>query len=178
MRMSHAQWSFSRWLSCLLVLAALAGCTTAKLVGDYDEQIDKGTTALQKDVDAFLEKLEASAATQKDNVATYDQHKQFYSDARVAVNGLRVRADATERNSLTVRSFDKLHENINLLEEMHKKGITRAEVSKLIRPAFTQQFTAILTFELAKRRGEKPDETKASAPPTPTPAQPTAGGNK
>jgi len=167
-----------RWLACLFIVIAATGCTTIKLVGDYDEQIDKGTTALQKDVETYLVKLEASAAKSEDKVAPYADNKQFYSDSRVSVSGLRLRADATERNSLTVRAFDKLNANIDEFEGMHKAGITRAEISKLIRPGFTQQFTAILTFELAKKRGDKPDEAKSSAAATPTQTQTDTGVKK
>ncbi len=156
----------SRWLSSILLLVLISGCVTVKLVGDYDEQIDKGTTALQKEVETFLVKLESTAPKPEDKVEDYGKNKQFYADAKVTISGLRVRADATERNSLTVRMFDRLLNNLNLLEQMHSEGITRKEISELIRGAFTTQFTAILTFELAKKRGEKPDESKASAAST------------
>ena len=158
----------ARWIAHALLMLSIAGCMTVKLVGDYDEQIDKGTTALQKDVETFLVKLESTAAKPSDKVAAYAGNKQFYLDTRVAVSGLRIRADASERNSLTVREFDKLNANLDLLEEMHNsdEGLTREQIAKLIRPGFDQQFTAILTFELAKRRGEKPDATKSGEAPT------------
>jgi len=156
------------WLISLLIAVIATGCTSIRLVGDYDEQIDKGTTALQRDVETYLVKLESSAPKPDAKVAAYEDNKQFYLDSRVAISSLRLRADATERNSLTVRCFDKLNSNLDELEKMHKAGITALEINKLVRPGFTQQFTAILTFELAKRRGEKPDETKSSAAATPT----------
>ena len=167
---SHAAAIFGRWFVYLLVALGATGCATVKLVGDYDEQIDKGSTALQKEVETYLVKLESTAENPKDKVAAYTGNKQFYSDSRVTISGLRLRADATERNSLTVRAFDKLSANIDELEGMHKKGITRTEITDLIRPGFTQQFTAILTFELAKRRGEKPDGSKLAVAPTPNSA--------
>lgn len=162
--------SAGHWIVLLAAVLVIAGCSTIKLVADYDEQIDTGTTALQKAVETFIVKLESTAARPDDKVAPYeDKDKQFYLDAKVAISGLRLRADATERNSLTVRAFDKLGKNIDRLEEMHRsqEGLKRSELAKLIRPGLTQQFTAILTFELAKRRGEKPDESKSTAVPTP-----------
>ena len=172
---SHPVWFLWRWLICVLIVLTITGCSTIKIVGDYDEQIDKGTAALQKDVETYLVKLESSAEKPEDKVSSYVNNKQFYSDSRVAISGLRLRADATERNSLTVRAFDKLNANLDVFESMHKEGITRTEITKLIRPGFTQQFTAILTFEIAKRRGEKPDESKATAASTPNP---TDAGDK
>lgn len=166
------------WLASLALATIMTGCSTVKLVGDYDEQLDKGTTALQKEVEAHLVKLESTAPKQSDKVETYDKHKQFYADAKVTVSGLRIRADATERNSLTVRMFDKLRNNLGELEEMHNssEGLTKAEITKSIRGGFNTQFTAILTFELAKKRGEKPDESKASS--ASTPAANTKGESK
>lgn len=43
-----------RWVAGLLVVIAINGCTTIKLVGDYDEKIDTGVTALQKDTETYL----------------------------------------------------------------------------------------------------------------------------
>jgi hypothetical protein len=141
---------------------------SVKLVGDYDEQIDKGVTALQKDTESLLVGMEANAKKPEDKVEPYNKHKEYYSKAKVAISGLRVRADATERNSLTVRMLDKLQANIDRLEtaDNSQEGITKEEIDKSFRPALNSQFTAILTFELAKKRGEKPDETKVASPAT------------
>ena len=52
--------SFYRWATCLTIVLVMTGCATPiKLVADYDEQIDKGTTALQKEVETYLVKLES-----------------------------------------------------------------------------------------------------------------------
>lgn len=159
---------FGRWLVCIVLMLAASGCATVKLVGDYDVEIDKGTTALQKNFETFLVKLDSSATAHNKPVESYDKNKQFYDDATVAISSLRVRADATERNSLTVRMLDKLRNNLLLLESAHNspEGITPDDI-KLFRQGFNSQFTAILAFELAKKRGEKPDEAKANTAVTP-----------
>ena len=155
------------WLTALLIAFALGGCSTIKLVGDYDEQIDKGVTQLQKEVETFLVKLEATAEKPADTVESYDKNKKFYEDSKVALSGLRVRADSMERNSITVRMLDRLSNNISRLEGMHRDGFVKAEIDQSIRGALNSQFTAILTFELAKKRGEKVDDAKAQSPATP-----------
>ncbi|OGT07636.1 MAG: hypothetical protein A3J49_19025 [Gallionellales bacterium RIFCSPHIGHO2_02_FULL_57_16] len=155
------------WLITLFVALVLGGCSTIKLVGDYDEQIDKGVTQLQKDVETFLVKLEATAQKPADKVENYDKNTKFYEDSKVALSGLRVRADAMERNSITVRMLDRLSKNIGRLEEMHQEGLVKAEIENSIRGALNSQFTAILTFELAKKRGEKIDDSRAQSPSTP-----------
>lgn len=159
----------ARILGLLTTLLLLLGCSTFKLVGEYDPQIDQGTTALQREFETFLVMLEASAAEPGDRVVAYTELRPFYAESRVGISGLRLRADAIERNSLTVQAFDKLAVNLARFEEMHREGITRAEIERLIRPGFNAQFTAILTFELAKRRGGKPEEAPALLAPTPLP---------
>lgn len=156
-----------RWLIATLVLLLLNACATVKLVGDYDEQIDKGVTALQRDVEAFLVKLEGTAQKPTDLVEEYKKHTQFYEDAKIAISGLRVRADATERNSLTVKMLDGLRKNIDRMEHFHREGLKKGEIEASLRGGFNSQFTAILTFELAKKRGEKTDEAKAKTDATP-----------
>ena len=66
--------------------------------------------------------------------------------------------------------LDSLQKNLNRFESDHasKEGISKRELH-LYRGGFNSQFTAILTYELAKKRGEKPDEAKASAVATPFP---------
>jgi hypothetical protein len=135
---------------------ALGGCAQpVKLVGDYDEQLDKGVSQLQKDVETFLVKLESSAEKPADKVESYDKNKNVYDDFRVAVSVLRVRADSVERDGFTVGMLGKLSKNLTRLEDMHREGLAKAEI-KVIRDGLTAQFRAILTFELAKKRGEKP----------------------
>lgn len=143
-------------LSLIMVLVC-HGCVTVKLVADYDENIDKGITDLQKRSDAFLLGLKPYSP----------ESEKFYESVRVEISSLRVRADSLQRNSLTVKMLDKLSRNIDRLEADHKspEGIKKEEV-QLYRDGLNSQYTSILTFELAKKRGEAPDETKSLSPPT------------
>lgn len=143
------------WLTVLLMSLAIGGCATVELVGDYDEHIDKGVTQLQKDVETFLVKLESTAEIPGKKVENYDQHKTSYDDFKVAVSGLRIRADSMEHKSITVQMLDKISNTLAGLEDMHRGGLAKTEI-KPIRGALNSQFTAILKFELAKKRGEKP----------------------
>ncbi|MCI5159655.1 MAG: hypothetical protein D3906_14755, partial [Candidatus Electrothrix sp. AUS1_2] len=122
-RMPAVTWT---WLTVLLISFALGGCASpVKLVGDYDEQLDKGVSQLQKDVETFLVKLESSAEKPADKVESYDTNKKVYDDFRVAVSVLRLRADSMERDSFTVRMLDKLYKNLTELEDMHRDGLAK-----------------------------------------------------
>jgi len=154
---SHLQFILIAFLAIMI-----GGCATIKLVADYDEKIDTGVTELHKQLEEFLVKLKSKTGTPE---GSYEANKKFYDDVKVTISSLRVRADATQRNSLTVKMFDKLLNNINRLESDHKEGITKDEIP-LYRGGFNSQFTAILTFELAKKRGQKTDEKAATVPAT------------
>jgi hypothetical protein len=151
------------FIAVLFISLALSGCAGIKLVGEYDEQTDKGITALQKGMEMFFVKLES---VEGDMAAPYKTTSAFYGETKVAISSLRIRADALERNSLTVRMLDRLQTNFDALAIDHKEGINKQELP-LYRGGFNSQFTAILTFELAKKRGENPDPAKALAAPTP-----------
>jgi hypothetical protein len=164
------------WLRAMLLLTALAlaGCASVRLAGDYDEQIDKGVTALQRDTEAFFVKLDAAPG---DKAAPYRPNRAFYGAAKVAISSLRLRADATERNSLTVQMLDKLQGNFDRLQADHKEGITKVELP-LYLGGLNSQFTAILTYELAKKRGQTPDAARAAAAAPATPFTATPGAPK
>jgi len=152
------------YLAAVFLLALLlSGCSSLQLVADYDAQTDKGITALQKDMEVFFVTLESAEGSM---AAPYAQNKGFYGQTKVAVSSLRIRADALERNSLSVRMLDKLQNNFDRFAADHQEGISKRELP-LYRGGFNSQFTSLLTFELAKRRGEKLEDAKALAPATP-----------
>lgn len=152
------------YLAAWLLLALfLSGCSAIRLAGDYDEQTDRGVTALQRNTESFFVRLES---VDGDRAAPYAANKAFYGQTKVAISSLRIRADAMERNSLTVRMLDRLQANFDGFAADHREGIHKQELP-LYRGGFNSQFTAILSFELAKKRGEKPDEAKALAAATP-----------
>jgi hypothetical protein len=152
-----------QWLAALLVMVALQGCAPVRLVGDYDEHIDQGVTALQHDTDAFIESLDPGADAP---VVAYADNHEYYDKARVAISGLRVRADAIERNSLTVQMLDNLRNGVNLFEQAHRRGGLTAMQLGRYQKGFNRHFTSLLTFELQKRRTREPDIDKATVAPT------------
>lgn len=157
---------FALWVMALLLVFAQFGCAPIRLVSDYDDVIDRGVSAVQRDTETFLVKLESSPGDERAPVAGYEANAAFYRDMKVSVSALRVRADATDRNSLTVQMLDKFQTNMNAFEAAHKEGMKKFEIA-FFRGGFNSQITAILTFELAKKRGEKLDAQKAAAPATP-----------
>ncbi len=139
-------------LITLLVIMILTGCTSIRIIADYDEQTDISITAFQKKMETFLISLERNAER---NEAKYENNKLYYDEFRIDLSAIRVRAAAIPRNEITIKQIDLLVENVSNLEKLHKLGITVDDIAPL-RTAFNASCTAILKLELAKKRGESP----------------------
>lgn len=140
--------------ACLLFVLGLAGCTSIRLIGDYDEQIDTSVTEFQRNIETFLTGLERNADKPE---GKYDANVKFYDEARVDLSAIRVRATAIPKNDITIKQVDLLIDSLGKLEQLHKQGIPREQIPPL-RSAFNVSCTAILKLELAKRRGESPEK--------------------
>ena len=136
-------------LAALAVILVAAGCTL-KLVADYDEVTDQAVTALQRKVERFFVGLERDIPTPD---ADYENHVEFYDDVRADLRVIRVRAAARPKNEITLQQLDLLTENVDNLEALHELGFEDREELVPLRAAFQQGFQAILTLELAKKRG-------------------------
>ena len=135
----------------ILILVAFSGCTSIKLIADYDEQTDKSITAFQKKIEMHLTKLERNIG--KDE-AKYENHLDFYDEAKVDLSAVRVRAAALPKNAITLQQINLLIDSLNKLEKIHKKGIAQNDIV-LSREVFNTSTTAILKLELAKKRSKK-----------------------
>ncbi|MBI4634082.1 MAG: hypothetical protein HY742_09360 [Deltaproteobacteria bacterium] len=141
-------------LASLLLVVALAGCASIRLIADYDEQIDKSVSELQRKCETFLTGLERNVGKPE---AGHDTNTKFYDEAKVDLSAIRVRAAAISKNEITLKQLDLLADSLDKLEQLHKGGLRREQI-KPLRSAFNASFTAILKLELAKKRGESPDK--------------------
>lgn len=146
--------------AAVFLLAVLAACTV-KFASSYDEQTDRAVTELQKKFESFFVTLENQDGLPE---CTYAHHKSFYEQAQVEISSIELRASAIPQNSITREQVGLLSQSLDSLEELHRlkaqqeaghQCITGAEIEPL-RANFNTIFTAILTFELAKKRGEEP----------------------
>jgi hypothetical protein len=145
-------------LPLLLVLLALgaaapsaAACFTARLVSAYDAHVDQTATRLQRSMDAFLTRLESLPSS--DPARTYDDNKAFYLEYAVDLRALKVSATSLQRNSITVRQITLLENSLEQLRRTHESQnrLSPPAVDEF-RDLFNTAWTAILAFELAKKR--------------------------
>lgn len=143
--------SFMSLIIPVIVIFVITGCSI-KLISDYDEATDKAVTQLQRKVDGFLVDIQRKAGAPG---AEYVKNVQFYDEARVDVDAIRVRAQAIPKNDITVEQIKLVQDSLDKLEQLHKLGFFSPEEIAPLRSAFDISFTAILKLELAKKRGEK-----------------------
>jgi hypothetical protein len=141
-----------RALQLTVLAATLAGLgCQIKLVADYDEITDRSITALQREFELFFIDVERNLHTPD---AVHDNYIGFYDEVRAELSVIRVRAAARPKNEITVEQLDLVAQNVDNLEELHKLGFDSPEELEPLRAAFQQSFQAILTLELAKKRGQ------------------------
>jgi len=142
--------SFLYFVTLILTFAAIA--CSVKLVADYDEATDKSVTELQRKMEAFLVDIQRKVGTDE---AAYSNHIGFYDDVHVDISAVKVRAAAREKNEITLEQLDLVQKNLDNLEKLHKLGFNSPQEIEPLRKAFNASFTAILKFELAKKRGKE-----------------------
>lgn len=135
------------YILCILVFSTI-GCSYVKPVSVYDEQMDKGITALQKNTEEVLLMIETYQGKVE---STYEYHRAYYRRAIIDVSSLKIRAEAIQEDNLSTKMLKQLLNNIIRFEKDHIEGIAANEVD-LYRGGFNSQFTALLSLELAKKR--------------------------
>ena len=102
----------------IFVLLFSVGCTSIKLIANYDEVIDSSVTEFQRNMETHLIKLERNIGTDD---ASHENSIEFYDEARVELSSIRVRAAAIPKNELTLTQIELLIRNLENLEKILKK---------------------------------------------------------
>lgn len=135
----------------------ITACATVQLVSNYDEITDREVTALQRSVDDTLIALESMSTPQ----CLHASHLQFYTNTHSAIRSLQLRNQARgEKNRQTTEQVDILRDSFDTFEALHEGNsnknppvcMTRGDIDKDLR-GLNATFRAILTLELAKKRG-------------------------
>jgi hypothetical protein len=117
-----------------MVLAACAGNNTAG-----DPAFASDLAVLESKVDGFLANLEMVAGTAD---GTYARHAAFYSGIGDELASLRTRAGNAQGNAAAVAGLDAISENLAHLEDLHRQGVSAAEVP-VLRKLLAAQFNAL-----------------------------------
>jgi hypothetical protein len=103
------------WIAALLLIA---GCRSIQLVSDYDEATDRGAAELQRKMSDFFSRLQTFPRGAEE--LRFDRSREFYRQAAVDLNALRVRAGGIRMNLLTLEQLELLEENLAQVVLTHK----------------------------------------------------------
>lgn len=139
-----------------VISTLLIGCQIT-LISEYDEQIDRSATELQKSMDRFLTEL--AVLSDSPGSLNYSSFDNFYSELFVDLRSLLIRAQSHPKNSLTEKQIQLMIKNLELFQKSH---IETAEANETIAPEalmihrdlFNQGWKAIIELEITKKRGE------------------------
>lgn len=138
----------------ILTLAVLAcvftACANVQLIAEYDGQVDRSAARLAKDMDRHLLNLEIMSGTP---AAEYKYHQGFYLDYEVELRALLRRARSHPQNARTTEQLELMLDSLGALQTVHELGPLPEEQIAVTRGLFNQSWQAILTLEMAKKRG-------------------------
>jgi hypothetical protein len=150
-------WSIAASVTLTMAVVLLTGCHV-RLIGDYDDTIDKGISDIQQRAELYFSKLQSNPNT------PYDQ--SFYDDIRSRLATLRTRASASFKKEILVQQISELQKQFNDFQLLDQ-GAPRPIPASIVTPAesaINVSVESILKLELALRRG-------APAPPPPAGAK-------
>lgn len=135
----------SMYLLVLIMSLAISACGTlkVKLVGEYDDIVDKSVHQLESNTNAFITKLSNNIGLDD---GSYENNKNFYSEAKGEIKALITRAefleDGLKRTPLT-DNFKNLVKQYDDLEVLHQTPLSKEVLAKA-QEAFDQSFRAIV----------------------------------
>lgn len=138
-------------IACGAITFSISGCGTIELVSQYDEVVDKTVTALQKKTESHLEMLTREQTKPK---CDYSNFISFYSDARVDLSSLAVRAAAVPNNGNTEERLALMRNSVDAFEKLHKISCLSTPQIESLRLDLNRGYTAILKAEFTKKRGK------------------------
>lgn len=134
--------------------ALLSACV--RLISDYDERTDTLTADLQKATALHFEELRSATMPG----CLHENYAPFYKARRADLSALALRAKSIPKNTQTVGQVELLQSSFGTIEKLHIRDsaksecLTAAEIDP-IQSGLDQHFRAIMTLEIAKKRGEE-----------------------
>jgi hypothetical protein len=142
--------NYSKFLFIVLI-AALQGCSSIRLISDYDETTDKLTTEIQQKVSEVFVKIERNIGTSK---AEYSNFTDQYDEIRVLVNTLEVRANSIDKNKIVQDQVKEIISMLDNLEKLHKLKFNDVRELTSLKDGFNRAFSAIIKLQTGLKRGK------------------------
>ena len=142
---------YSKIILFITLICSLTGCTSIRLISEYDEITDKKINELQEKVTSHFVVLKRVVGTDD---AKYEKYISFYDEAKADIEVLTIRANAIPKNSILTTQLNLFKQNLLDLEQLHKLGFNSETQITTIQNAFNSAFTLVIKFLLELKRGE------------------------
>lgn len=139
-------------LFIVILLCAFAQGCKVTMVSAYDEKTDNAVTQFQKDLETFFVSVEGQSEAAG---CDFNSHKDFYDKATVDIRAMKLRASSMEKNQITIDQLNLLDNSFTNLKDLHAIACLGNGQIVALRSSFNSHITAILKFELAKKRGSE-----------------------
>lgn len=140
--------SAARHALALVALLLVLGCGATR-VAPYEEHVEAAVVELQPALDRFL-----TEAALDPGSASYAHAAGFYTGCALRLRTTLMWARSHPHNDETVEQLELMLENLESLRAAHESGPLDPAACRVFRDMFNTGWTAILTLELAKKRGD------------------------
>jgi hypothetical protein len=145
-------------LAVILSIIVVAGCSfNVKLVGPYDELVDKSVAQIQSKTTSHITKI---LANKGERAGSYDSLKEFYPNIKGDIDTLIVRSEVLEKGlkkTPLTDNFKSLKLQYDDLEILHQTPFNQKAISSA-REAMNQSYRAIVKHLVYLKWNQKQPE--------------------
>ena len=129
-----------------VIFLFLYGCSSVRLIQEYDEITDQKLTALQEKMARFFVKMERQIGFPESN---YEKYIDFYDDVKTELSVLEVRSRAIPKSDIVQQQIKSVQSQVMNLEKLHKLGFSSYDELIPIRNALNNSFAAIIQLQMS-----------------------------
>ena len=129
-----------------VIFLFLYGCSSVRLIQEYDEITDQKLTALQEKMAGFFVKMERQIGFPESN---YEKYIDFYDDVKTELSVLEVRSRAIPKSDIVQQQIKSVQSQVMNLEKLHKLGFSSYDELIPIRNALNNSFAAIIQLQMS-----------------------------
>ena len=129
-----------------LLFLCLYGCSSVRLIQEYDEITDQKLTSLQEKMARFFVKMERQVGLPESN---YEKYIDFYDDVKTELSVLEVRSRAIPKSEIVQQQLKSVQSQVSNLEKLQKLGFNSYEELTPIRNALDNSFAAIIQLQMS-----------------------------
>ena len=139
----------SKRVALLAFLAVFScGCAALMFSSPYDPAFASALEEYQKDTDSFFETLGTVAGTPD---GRWEHFEPDYRELEVELSRITQQAAVRRGNTTLLQSLDLVRQNFATYEQLHRDGITPAEVT-VVRRLIAAQVRMLIQHEQARRK--------------------------